>query len=974
FEARAYEGDEFPKHWNDLERKTAAQQYASVPEEFYSRTKRKPITPANFGSWFSRTRGRGLRWHMQELCSGSGRLSLVAVLSGLLVGFPVDYRYGWDLTVPAHQAMIAQAREEFLPAYLHASPSSTAWSNVSKLTPLRQTRRDMDSPMLSFLKGLFVEQTRQDLRFCVEQPMNSTMFQDKTSPLSDLCDLPGVRRRQQVDQCAHGCADEHGVPMKKATVIVGNLKMSRTTKRCNGHKGRAHSVPQGFVNGVNKAAKAMVYPRQMCMAMVEDVWKFVSVNGANSDGLRYLGWSTRSFLENVVMDGGQQVEASLYFKYLMFVLVQDTVALFSEATERGIDYVHWVTDPVHKTMFQEIFQKELGVKAIACALRLQISGTVKKWKVHELEDLRLLSHSQQHQKIDEVDWLITLFGSDPAGTIPATPAGTIPSTPAGTIPSTPAGAIPSTPSKASHRRKAPVDRAEDLPAPASQDRVEEPIGDGDEQPEETFEGIAEEQRPYKVSVVGWLLDCRDGQHLWRRASNMFPQYEDVMAKATLVARHLSDRPFGGIAFGQGVRYLRPPPHSIGILMFWSLGANQYASQEHWSSTTIKLKDLVPFEVESLCFVYLYYYHHMEDEPRPSAKIETESSTAPMELESLEPSMDSTELMDVKRKGPETRTVVLGPESKRLRTDLLVMAAVNETELEAERYLPQLHFMLSAQNRFKVDFQHQLISACNMPVYSLLDSCMMKHYYGNFEGRFHDHGRPLVSWPGKKHENFLVEGHPILFRRLPQLLEYDEDTILESDDSLIKNFVILAAANAMKISKPLLVASVIASQTRLVGASSTTSTTSSTPSTTSSWWDYDFVLFWIITAIVIIVVERVIVHGGHHAWSWFTRLIASWTSSSTSSATSSASSTRSTSTQTEYVGIYTLVQERRLKNELEAANKQLELYRGNVATSAENDLIRRLRATEHQVADLQRRIRDHFSSCPAGKRLFCAQYS
>ena len=568
---KPYEGDEFPKHWNDLERKTAAQQYASVPEEFYSRTKRKPITPANFGSWFSRTRGRGLRWHMQELCSGSGRLSLVAVLSGLLVGFPVDYRYGWDLTVPAHQAMIAQAREEFLPAYLRASPSSTAWSNVSKLTPLRQTRRDMDLPMLSFLKGLFLEQTRQDLRFSVEQPMNSTMFQDKTSPLSDLCDLPGVRRRQQVDQCAHGCADEHGVPMKKATVIVGNLKMSRTTKRCNGHKGRAHSVPQGFVNGVNKnkAAKAMVYPRQMCMAMVEDVWKFVRTSqmcfaswpsnlilhsfvGYKCErcqlGRAALPWMEHSLipgecrhgrwpagggpranplrpadpvatfkrrarekdLSEVVVETPADiflpVQASLYFKYLMFVLVQDTVALFSEATERGIDYVHWVTDPVHKTMFQEIFQKELGVKAVACALRpfhclvpephlssrtaplrLQISGTVKKWKVHELEDLRLLSHSQQHQKIDEVDWLITLFGSDPAGIIPATPAGT--------IPSTPAGAIPSTPTKASHRRKAPTDRAEDLPAPASQDRVEEPIGDGDEQPEETFEGAP--QQPIK---------------------------------------------------------------------------------------------------------------------------------------------------------------------------------------------------------------------------------------------------------------------------------------------------------------------------------------------------------------------------------------------------------------------------------------------------------------------------------------------
>ena len=28
--------------------------------------------------------------------------------------------------------------------------------------------------------------------------------------------------------------------------------------------------------------------------------------------------------------------------------------------------------------------------------------------------------------------------------------------------------------------------------------------------------VAEGQRPYKVSVVGWLLDCREGRHFWRK--------------------------------------------------------------------------------------------------------------------------------------------------------------------------------------------------------------------------------------------------------------------------------------------------------------------------------------------------------------------------------------------------------------------------------------------------------------------------
>ena len=73
-----------------------------IPEEFYTKSKRRPVTPKNF----------------RELYSGSGRLSLMAVLSGLMVGFPIDYRYGWDMSVSNHQAMINQARDEFMPAYL----------------------------------------------------------------------------------------------------------------------------------------------------------------------------------------------------------------------------------------------------------------------------------------------------------------------------------------------------------------------------------------------------------------------------------------------------------------------------------------------------------------------------------------------------------------------------------------------------------------------------------------------------------------------------------------------------------------------------------------------------------------------------------------------------------------------------------------------------------------------------------------
>ena len=185
-------------------------------------------------------------------------------------------------------------------------------------------------------------------------------------------------------------------------------------------------------------------------------------------------------------------------------------------------------------------------------------------------------------------------------------------------------------------------------------------GDVQEAVQELFKA-AEEQRPYKISIVGWVLDTGDGKHTWRRSSCLFPRYEDMMDSAKKVARHFSDRPFGGVAFGQGVRSLRPPPHSVGVLMFWATGSDQYATQEHWESSTIKLKDLVPFAVDDLCFVYLYFYNHMEEEPRKTTSVDAPATpipTVPMELETLEPDMDTTDLIDYKRKGPEKRKLLL----------------------------------------------------------------------------------------------------------------------------------------------------------------------------------------------------------------------------------------------------------------------------------------------------------------------------
>ena len=101
--------------------------YRAIPEEFYLKSGLRPVRPSNFHRWFEKMHGRGLRWHVWEWFSGSGRFSLLLMTAGLIVGFPVDLRYGWDVNNPTHANMLRMAQHEFRPGVLHMSPDCGPW-------------------------------------------------------------------------------------------------------------------------------------------------------------------------------------------------------------------------------------------------------------------------------------------------------------------------------------------------------------------------------------------------------------------------------------------------------------------------------------------------------------------------------------------------------------------------------------------------------------------------------------------------------------------------------------------------------------------------------------------------------------------------------------------------------------------------------------------------------------------------------
>ena len=267
-----YHEDHFPRHFDEDKIKSLRQEYRSMPEEFYTKSGKRPVTPDNVELWLKEVQSKhdNPSWHFVELYSGSGRLSLAMAAAGLNVGFPIDLRYGWDLNNESHQWKLLKVFNVMKPGVIFASPRCKFHSTASNtMDPEKKALgRQEDESGLEFVKKVFVQQAHQKRGYAAEQPWGSTLWNE--SPLKPE-ELPGCRNKQRCDQCMLGASDEHQQPIQKATGLISNFKFRKTCKRCSGHRGKPHAHLQGKLGGLNRTSLAAVYPRGMCQEMCKDV-------------------------------------------------------------------------------------------------------------------------------------------------------------------------------------------------------------------------------------------------------------------------------------------------------------------------------------------------------------------------------------------------------------------------------------------------------------------------------------------------------------------------------------------------------------------------------------------------------------------------------------------------------------------------------------------------------------------------------
>ena len=107
FQDAQFTHDMFPEHLGKQTCGALRQYYRAMPEEFYKHTQLPVVTPTNCIKWINHMSKQ--HCFMIEIFSGSSRLSCVAADMGLSVGFPIDYRYGWNLSKHEHQVLALDA-------------------------------------------------------------------------------------------------------------------------------------------------------------------------------------------------------------------------------------------------------------------------------------------------------------------------------------------------------------------------------------------------------------------------------------------------------------------------------------------------------------------------------------------------------------------------------------------------------------------------------------------------------------------------------------------------------------------------------------------------------------------------------------------------------------------------------------------------------------------------------------------------
>ncbi|CAJ1458578.1 unnamed protein product [Effrenium voratum] len=375
-----------------------------------------PESPSGKQEHLSIVDGTGLEpedyWTVDFGDDGSSRLSLLVLISGLMVAFPVDLRYGWDIGNKHHQELLLHAQDLIDPDVILMQRVDQCMHGAC------------DENRIPIMKPTGL-QANMALRNSCKR------CQGRHRDHSQLQGSDHLGRQRTIMAAVY--------PRGFCKAIIADIKRF-IAKPSRGHEDYhiyykcdrcrlGREAPPGTQHSLVprecRHASSLPTPETSSAKVSRNVTTTLPdlMEQFKREAMRHP--TTHDI--KLAMDYEMPAIDTLMLKLLFLKVVEEGVNVIEAHKQK---YRHWTEDPVYLAIARKIFKKVLDVKGICCTLhddeipvpmpyvrtasapsRLVFKGDVKCWTALTLEDIRTLS--QPRTKIMHDGWLIAVFGSAP---------------------------------------------------------------------------------------------------------------------------------------------------------------------------------------------------------------------------------------------------------------------------------------------------------------------------------------------------------------------------------------------------------------------------------------------------------------------------------------------------------------------------------------------------------------------------------
>ena len=183
--------------------------------------------------------------------------------------------------------------------------------------------------------------------------------------------------------------------------------------------------------------------------------------------------------------------------------------------------------------------------------------------------------------------------------------------------------------------------------------------------------VVESSTPYRPFTMGEVyIENNNEAKMVKFPKTESPTTNAMLSNAKIFLQyHYVNFVLHGIKFGKGMKTIMVPRYSKGVMITWPEGSYGIAITEHNSDAHLHIKEYLNRHVDKLCHLYFYgYVVHQNEENNMPFKITKRKMPEQLPLPEAQdlPDTEMEEPEDNKRKGPDSRTVVLAPEKKKQR--------------------------------------------------------------------------------------------------------------------------------------------------------------------------------------------------------------------------------------------------------------------------------------------------------------------